>query len=203
MQASLAELGILLIIDETISLRSEYHGLQGLYDVIPDLTVMGKIIGGGLPLGAIGGQEKYMEMNSTGQVYHSGTHHGHPLSTAAGIACMEVMDKSAYKRLSDYGSRIKDEINHWAQKKEYPIYFYGTGSHLGYEITDILGREYKCCRDIGTYANEPAMETFAFEMANRDVFPMYRGQIALSEPMTEDDINLFIKTSKNVLDDIL
>jgi glutamate-1-semialdehyde 2,1-aminomutase len=197
------KLGILLIVDETITLRADYHGMQGLYDITPDLTVMGKIIGGGLPLGAVGGQEKYMEMNTTGQVYHSGTHHGHPLSTATGIACMEVMDEATHTRLNGYASRIKEETNQWAQRKNYPLYFYGIGSHIGYEITDKPGRVYKACRDIMTYANESAMQAFAFEMANRDIFPMYRGQIALSEPMTDANIDTFIETTKSVVDDIL
>ena len=197
------KLGILLIVDETITLRADYHGMQGLYDIIPDLTVLGKMIGGGLPLGAVGGLGKYMEMNKTGQVYHSGTHHGHPLATAAGIACMEVMDEAAYKRLNGYATRIKEEINQFAKKKNYPVYFYGIGSHLGYEITDKPDREYKSCREILTYSNHEAMQTFAFEMANRNIFPMYRGQIALSLPMTDADIEAFINVTKSVLDDTL
>jgi glutamate-1-semialdehyde 2,1-aminomutase len=197
------KLGILLIIDETITLRADYHGMQGLYGIKPDLVAMGKIIGGGLPLGAVGGQEKYMEMNSNLQVFHSGTHHGHPLATKAGIACMEVMNEATYERLNSYGERIKKEINTWAREKNYPLYFYGVGSHLGYEITDQPGREYKSCRDILQYSNEEHMQTFAFEMANRGIFPMYRGQIALSEPMTDDDIGTFINTTKDVIDGIL
>jgi glutamate-1-semialdehyde 2,1-aminomutase len=197
------KLGILLIVDETVTLRSDYHGMQGLYDIIPDLTVMGKMIGGGLPLGAVGGLEKYMEMNTTEQVYHSGTHHGHPLATAAGIACMEVMNEATYKRLNGYGSRIKEEMNQWAKMKNYPLYFFGIGSHLGYEITDKLGREYKTCREMFTYSNEQAMQTSVIEMANRDIYPMYRGQITLSEPMTDADIDTFMETTKSILDDIL
>jgi glutamate-1-semialdehyde 2,1-aminomutase len=196
-------LGVLLIVDETISLRADYHGMQRLYDITPDLTVMGKMIGGGLPLGAVGGLKKYMEMNKSGQVYHSGTHHGHPLSTAAGVACMQVMTEGVYKRLNGYASRIKDDINQWAQQKEYPVHFYGIGSHLGYEITDQPGREYKACREILSHSNHEAMQTFAFEMANRDIFPMYRGQIALSEPMTSADIDNFVKVTQAVLEDIL
>jgi len=88
------ELGIIMIVDETVTLRTHYNGLHGIYGVLPDLVVMGKIIGGGLPIGAVGGREELFRMGEEGQVYHSGTHHGHPLATIAGIACMEVMDEA-------------------------------------------------------------------------------------------------------------
>lgn len=198
----ISELGILLIVDETITLRAAYHGMQSLYGIKPDLTVMGKMIGGGLPIGAVGGAEKYMNMNSSGQVYHSGTHHGHPLATMAGIACMEAMDESTYARMNAQAERLKNGINAYAQEKKLPIYFYGTGSHLGYEFTDKPGRTYSSCREILNCSNHEITQIFAFEMATRGIFPMYRGQIALSEPMTDADIDTFVRVSKEVIDDI-
>ncbi len=196
------ELGILLIIDETVTFRSAFHGMQTLYEIKPDLTVMGKMIGGGLPLGAVGGADKYLNMNSTEQVCHSGTHHGHPMATAAGIACMEVMDENTYERMNAQAARLKNEMNTHAQQKNYPFYFYGLGSHLGYEITDMPGRTYDNSREILTYSNHEAMQVFAFEMATRGIFPMVRGQITLSEPMTEADIDTFVLIAKEVVDDI-
>ena len=196
------ELGIVLIVDETITLRADYHGMQHLYNVRPDLTVMGKIIGGGMPLGAVGGQEKYFRMGETGMVYHSGTHHGHPLSTIAGIACLEVLTESVYERLNAYGQKIKDELTRWVDEKKYPFFVYGLGSHLGYEIADKPERRYTSCRDILGFSDEMLMQTFAFEMVNRGIFPMYRGQIALSEPMTEADIDMFINLTKDILSEI-
>jgi glutamate-1-semialdehyde 2,1-aminomutase len=194
------KLGILLIVDEVITLRAAFNGMQSLFGILPDLTVMGKIIGGGLPLGAVGGQEKYFRMHDEHLIYHSGTNHGHPLSTIAGIACMETMNKKAYKKLNDFGSRIKTELNEWADEKQYPFFVNGTGSHLGYEITDEPNRKYKSCRDMMTFSNEDNMQIFAFEMANQGIFPMYRGQIALSMSMSKKDIDSFINTSKEILD---
>lgn len=197
------ELGIVLIVDETVTLRTFYHGLQHEYGIVPDLTVMGKVIGGGLPIGAVGGQEKYFEMHETGKVYHSGTHHGHPLATAAGIACMEVMDEATCDRINAMGDRLAAELNAWAAKKNYPLSVVGHGGHLGYEFTDKPGRRYRSCRDMLEYSNETAMAIFAFEMANRNIFPMYRGLIALSEPMNDADIDLFIENSKDIAERIL
>jgi glutamate-1-semialdehyde 2,1-aminomutase len=194
------ELDILMIVDETITLRAAYHGMQSLYDVKPDLTVMGKIIGGGLPLGAVGGRTDLFRMNEAGDVFHSGTHHGHPLSTKAGIACLEVMNEGTYDRLNSLGNVIQTELNQWARKNRYPFSVNGVGSHLGYEISDQPGRVYKSCRDILAYSNEEHMQIFAFEMANRGIFPMYRGQIALSEPMTISDAQEFIRLSKEIIE---
>jgi glutamate-1-semialdehyde 2,1-aminomutase len=196
------ELGIVMIIDETITLRAGYHGMQGLYEVQPDLTVFGKMIGGGVPIGAVGGRAEYFRIAEEGMVYHSGTHHGHPLATAAGIATLEVMDQGAYAKLNTQADRIRKELGAWATAKGYPFIVYGVGSHLGYEITDGSARTYRSCRDMIRRSVEPKMQTFAFEMANRGVFPMYRGQIALSQPMTDDDIETFIGTAQSVLGDM-
>ncbi len=196
------ELGILMIVDETITLRTDYHGMQGLYRVKPDLVVLGKAIGGGLPIGAVAGQARYFEMGDQGLVYHSGTHHGHPLATIAGAACLEIMDEQAYARMNAYGERIKRELTQWASEFDRPFVIYGIGSHLGYEITNRPGHEPQSCRDILQYSNEEQMQTFAFEMANRGIFPMYRGQIALSEPMTDTDIDMFISTTKDIVTEI-
>ena len=195
-------LGILLIVDETITFRCSYSGLQGDYGIIPDLTVMGKIIGGGLPLGALGGPKDIMALTASGRVTHSGTHHGHPLATRAGIACMEVMTPAVYARLATYGARIKDELNRWAAENEYPLLVNGRGSFLGYEVTDHPGRIYRSARDLVTYSSEEAMQIFAWEMANRGVLPLFRGQIALSEPMIEADIDKFIGLSKDIMEGI-
>lgn len=193
------ELGILMIIDETITLRADYHGLQGVYGVQPDLTVMGKIIGGGLPLGAVGGQAEYFQVTENGQVHLSGTHQGHPLAAVAGIACLEVMDKVAHDRLNRLAERIKKELNGWANKENYPFIIYGAFSFLGYAFTDKPGREIRSHRDFWFHTSNDHIFTFALEMACRDFFPVHRGQIALSLPMTDEDIQNFIEMAKEVI----
>jgi len=196
-------LGILMILDETITLRADYHGLQGVYGVKPDLTVMGKIIGGGLPLGAVGGGEDFFRATENGQVHLSGTHQGHPLSTIAGIACLEIMDEAAYERLNQLADRIKNELNTWSSTKGYPFIIYGAFSFLGYAFTDKPGRELRSHRDFWFFTNDEHMQTFALEMACRDFFPVHRGQISLSLPMTDENIDNFIETSKQIIVGIL
>jgi glutamate-1-semialdehyde 2,1-aminomutase len=93
--------GALLIFDEVISgFRVARGGAQGRYDVAPDLTVLGKIVGGGLPAAAYGGRAEFMQrIAPAGDVYQAGTLSGNPLAVAAGLATLAELDEPAYERL--------------------------------------------------------------------------------------------------------
>jgi glutamate-1-semialdehyde 2,1-aminomutase len=102
--------GVLLIFDEVISLRVAYGGAQQHYGVIPDLTAMGKIIGGGLPVGAFGGSADIMRMFVNGDppsIVHAGTFNGNPLTAAAGLVTMELLDAEAFDRLAALGQHLR------------------------------------------------------------------------------------------------
>ena len=195
------ELGIVLIFDETCTLRAGVGGLQGIYGIKPDLTVMGKIIGGGIPIGAVGGSEKVMDAMET-KIALSGTHHGHLMAAAAGAATLEVLDEAAFEKLNGQAKRIKDELNSWAKEKELPFIVMGELSILGYVFTKELGQTIHTMRDYWDATNEEAMELYALEMASRGFYPVARGQIALSLPMTDEDITSYIETSKEVINNI-
>ncbi|HGI6466366.1 TPA: glutamate-1-semialdehyde 2,1-aminomutase, partial [Listeria monocytogenes] len=99
--------GSLVIYDEVITaFRFMYGGAQNYLGVIPDLTAMGKIIGGGLPIGAYGGRIDIMEkVAPLGPAYQAGTHAGNPASILSGIACLEVLqEEGLYERFEKYGS---------------------------------------------------------------------------------------------------
>ncbi len=93
--------GTLLVFDEVITgFRVARGGAQELYDVKPDLTILGKIVGGGLPAAAFGGPRSLMErIAPAGDVYHAGTLSGNPLAVAAGLATLRRLDAAAYERL--------------------------------------------------------------------------------------------------------
>lgn len=204
LRALTKELGIVMIVDETISLRAGYGGLQGVYKVKPDLTVMGKIIGGGIPVGAVGGTAEVMDVVEQDQVMISGTHHGHIIAMAAGIACMNCMDHAAYEKLNAQSMKIQTGINEWAKSKNYPFLVYGKGfSYLGYTFTDRVGREIKTHRDFWYHCDLDRTQAFSLEIANRGYFPVIRGQFCLSTPMTDADIDGFIETSKDIITGIM
>jgi glutamate-1-semialdehyde 2,1-aminomutase len=96
------ESGALLVFDEVITgFRVSYGGAQELTGVLPDLTIMGKVIGGGLPAAAYGGSRALMErIAPAGEVYQAGTLSGNPLATAAGLATLRRLDEVAYTRLA-------------------------------------------------------------------------------------------------------
>lgn len=107
--------GALLIFDEVITgFRLAPGGAQAYYGVAPDLTTLGKIVGGGLPAGAFGGREEIMRMIAPdGPVYQAGTLSGNPLTTAAGLATLEILrsDPGIYARLEAKARRIEDALS--------------------------------------------------------------------------------------------
>jgi glutamate-1-semialdehyde 2,1-aminomutase len=107
------ELGIVLIFDEVITgFRMAYGGAQELYGITPDLTCLGKIIGGGLPVGAYGGKAEIMDMIApNGPVYQAGTLSGNPLAMAAGRAALKILQQDGfYKELNDKSSGVADRL---------------------------------------------------------------------------------------------
>ena len=107
--------GIVLILDEVISLRLGYQGAQTEFGLEPDLTAMGKIIGGGLPIGAVAGKAEVMEVfnHSRGKapLPHGGTFNGNPLSMVAGYTALNLMTKDAFARLNTLGNRAREQLS--------------------------------------------------------------------------------------------
>jgi glutamate-1-semialdehyde 2,1-aminomutase len=101
LRAECDRVGAVLIFDEVITgFRIGEGGAQAKYDVAPDLTTFGKVIGGGLPIGAVGGTREIMEtLTPLGTVFHAGTLAGNPIATAAGLAALNVLDGDVYIEL--------------------------------------------------------------------------------------------------------
>jgi glutamate-1-semialdehyde 2,1-aminomutase len=125
--------GALLIFDEVVTgFRLAFGGAQALFDVAPDLTVLGKIIGGGLPIGAVGGPRALMsQLAPEGRVYHAGTFAGHPLSMAAGLATLlELRRSRPYRALEKLGVRLAEGLRAAARRWEAPVQVQQIGSML-------------------------------------------------------------------------
>lgn len=128
-----AENDILLIFDEVISgFRVAYGGAQALYGMKPDLTVLGKIIGGGLPVGAYGGRSDIMDLIApSGPVYQAGTLSGNPLAVTAGIETLtQLRKKGVYKLLEDRSAALAKGIGEAAKKAAVPLTQTRVGSML-------------------------------------------------------------------------
>ncbi len=123
--------GIVLIFDEVMSgFRVAYGGVQELYGVTPDMTTLGKIIGGGLPVGAFGGKREIMEkLSPSGGVYQAGTLSGNPLAMSAGIATLNILKQPGfYEALEEKSRAVAEGIAAAAGKAGYPIYSTRVGS---------------------------------------------------------------------------
>jgi glutamate-1-semialdehyde 2,1-aminomutase len=124
---------ILLIFDEVISgFRVSYGGAQSLYGIKPDLTVLGKIIGGGLPVGAYGGRTEIMDLIApTGPVYQAGTLSGNPLAVTAGLTTLsKLRTKGVYNQLEERAAALAKGIGEAAKKANIPLTQTRVGSML-------------------------------------------------------------------------
>jgi len=125
---------ILLIFDEVITgFRVSYGGAQALYHTIPDLTCLGKIIGGGLPVGAYGGRRDVMQLVApSGPVYQAGTLAGNPLAVRAGIETLKCLkNPDVYRKLEERGRQLGEGLGEAARKAGVPLTQTRVGSMLG------------------------------------------------------------------------
>ncbi len=143
--------GALLIFDEVITgFRVARGGAQARYGVTPDLTCLGKVIGGGLPVGAYGGRRDLMErVAPAGPVYQAGTLSGNPLTVAAGQATLDQLDEAAYQRLEAAGQRVAAMIS-GAAAAGAPVTVNRVGSMLTPFFTDTPVTDYDSARGSDT-----------------------------------------------------
>jgi glutamate-1-semialdehyde 2,1-aminomutase len=123
--------GIILIFDEVMTgFRVAYGGAQELYGVTPDMTTLGKIIGGGLPVGAFGGKKEIMQkLSPSGGIYQAGTLSGNPLAMTAGIETLKLLkEEGFYRKLEEKSACVAAGIAGAAKDAGYPIYSTRVGS---------------------------------------------------------------------------
>ena len=143
------EFGALLIIDEVMTgFRVALGGAQAYYDVDPDLTCLGKIIGGGMPVGAFGGHKEVMsQLAPIGPVYQAGTLSGNPIAMAAGLACLqEVSQPGVHQTLDELTTMLADGLLEKAQQAGIPMVVNHVGGMFGLFFTD--AKEVTCYQDV-------------------------------------------------------
>lgn len=192
--------GTLLIFDEVITFRLAPGGAQELVGVRPDLTCYGKMIGGGLPLGAFGGRVDVLDLyDPTGdgpEVVHSGSLNANPLSLAAGLAAVRALTPERIAELNGRGDRLRAAWAEVGVRAGLPLTVTGRGSLLGLHLTPGPVRD---IRD--TWSEDRALGHAVFlSMMNEGVLLDPRGVSCLSTATTDEDIDLAVAALATVLD---
>lgn len=171
--------GALLILDEVVSARLNEGGLQRELAINPDLTTLGKIIGGGLPVGAFGGRAAVMstfDPRRADRIEHHGTFNGNPLTMAAGCASLDLLPQGEIDRINALGDRLARGARAAAAAAELPLTVSSYGSLVNYRgPVPLLQRVHRAALGDGLY-----------------IAP--RGMMNVSTPMTEDVIDAVIET---------
>jgi glutamate-1-semialdehyde 2,1-aminomutase len=191
--------GALLIFDEVITgFRVARGGAQARYGVTPDLTTLGKIIGGGLPIGAYGGRADLMrEVAPDGPVYQAGTLSGHPLAMAAGCAALDLLDDDVYARLEAHGAALEDGLRLAASEARRSVAIVRVGSLL----TAFFGIEAPRDAAAAMAADREAFARFFGAMLDAGVLlpPSQFEAWFLSAAHAPDDIETTLRAARTAL----
>ncbi len=190
--------GSVLIFDEVISYRVAPGGSQEYYGITPDMTALGKIIGGGFAVGAFGGRTDIMAQFDPTQgpkVQHSGTFNANPMTMVAGAATLRQMTPESYTRLAELTERLRNGIRQVAAELEVPMQVTGLGSLFGIHFTPDPVRNY---RDVYASNRELRQRVF-WGLMNEGIFCSPNLVLCLSTPMGQHEIDTFIETFHKVL----
>ena len=187
-----ARKGIIFICDEVVTLRQAVGGAQGYYGIDPDLTTMAKTIGGGFPVGAVGGKREFMkclnDASDGGTVANLGTFSANPMSVTAGAVAMELLDEAAIAHINQLGDKARAGLQSIIQTHDVAAQVSGTGSLFQIHWTDTPITDARA-----SMSGNPDQVLLNFiGMCNRGVQLSMRGNAALSTPMTEATIDTML-----------
>lgn len=194
-----SEHGALLIFDEVMTgFRVAYGGAQALHGITPDLTTLGKIVGGGMPLGAYGGRAQIMSsVLPVGKVFQAGTLSGNPLATAAGIATLQVLrDESPYGHLEQLSARLADGLDAAATQAGIPH----TVPRVGSMMTLFFNPDPVSDWDVAARSDRERYARFFWGLIDRGVYlPCSQFEaLFLSAAHTEADIDATVDAAREV-----
>jgi len=192
------ELNIPLIFDEVISFRASRGGAQEWYGITPDLTCFGKVIGGGMPVGAFGGREDIMsrwDPTTSDFVQHAGTFNGNPMTATAGVSTLELLTPEVYEELERKGDLLRQKIRDLIAELEVPMGVTGAASLFALQFTTEPVTNYR------TYAtnDKEMMQTVFTGLLNEGFVMSNRCAGNVSAVHTEEDIDAFVDALRRIL----
>ena len=181
------ETGALLIFDEVMTSRLAPGGLQEVHGILPDLTTVGKYLGGGMSFGAFGGRTPIMERfdpRRADAFQHAGTFNNNVLTMNAGLAGLtELYTPERARTLNDWGDRLRERLNAVVQKRGVAMQFTGLGSMISVHMTDAPIRSQQDAEK----GNAQLRDLFYFDLVARGIWFAKRGMFALSIALDEQD----------------
>jgi glutamate-1-semialdehyde 2,1-aminomutase len=185
--------GIVLIFDEVMTSRLAPGGLQSIHAIAPDLTTLGKYVGGGMSFGAVGGRRELMGLfdpRRAGALPHAGTFNNNVLTMAAGYASLtEVYTPDACRALNALGEDLRARLNGVVASRGLPMQFTGIGSMLSVHMT---GAPLRTWSDTAQ-GNAKARDLFFFDLVAAGFWLARRGMMVLSLPVTAADCDRLVR----------
>lgn len=186
--------GILLVADEVLSFRVDYHGACHASGVVPDLMALGKIIGGGFPVGAVGGTLQAMQVfdhRLHEKVHHGGTYNANPVTMVAGYETMRQMTADEFDRLNGLADRLRIGLGEMLTRRGLKHRISGRGSLFAILLTDREPLDFRTVSE--ARAAHPELASIVHEMLARGILLGARGLFGcLSTPMTATEIDAFV-----------
>lgn len=187
LRALASELGALLIFDEVMTSRLAPGGLQEVHGILPDLTTLGKYVGGGMSFGAFGGRTDLMERfdpRRADAFQHAGTFNNNVLTMSAGLAGLtEIYTPERARALNAAGDRLRERLNMTVRRQGLAMQFTGLGSMLSVHMTDGPIRR----AEDAERGNAPLRDLFWFDLVSRGMWFAKRGMFALSIALDDAD----------------
>ena len=195
---------MILVFDEIITLRLSIGGYQKICGVTPDLTTFGKIIGGGLPIGAFGGRSDIMDIFSPKRkdpMHHSGTFNGNAITMAAGIAAMEEIDENLIQEINRLGDELKQGLRGVFDRKGVRGQVTGVGSLLNVHlcVPDVVDMR---SAKADWSAAQPLRELLSLALKNQGVYTPKRVMLCISSPMSAKEIRKAIEAFNTALEQL-
>ena len=199
-----ARCGIVLIVDEVLNFRLDYHGACHASGIAPDLTTFGKIIGGGFPVGAVAGSRGTMSVfDHTGalKVHHGGTFNANPVTIVAGLETMRHMTRDAYDRLNRLGEYVRDRLRRLFRDTGRPAQVCGAGSMF---LAHLTAEELIDFRSLSGFSRTNPIYgglchkllEYGFILSPRGIFG------CLSTPMSEAELDAFVNALGRALGEL-
>ena len=194
--------GIVVVADEVLNLRQGFEGASARYGLVPDLLAMGKIIGGGLPIGAVGGRSHFMKVfdASVGRplLPQGGTFSANPLSMVAGFAAMKALDHAAFSHLEQLGLRIREGLARAIAKRDAPFVVTGAASLFRIHPMRHAPNDYRGAYP--TAAGAKLMREVTRFFAENGIILPNGAAASLSTPMVHADAEFIVDVFDGFLD---